>query len=84
MTTLQAVGLQRNTLEIMDNFFPMIKKLDINDRTNYQMDLARCVKTFFEEMNQVGKKEFASFLKNINLRILMLVNNKNTPMLLIV
>lgn len=57
------MGLQRNTLEIKDNFFPKIKKLDINDRTNYQMDLARCVKTFFEEMNQVGEQEFALFLK---------------------
>lgn len=63
MTKLQAVGLQNRTLEIKDNFFPKIKRLDINDGTNYQMDLARCVKTFFEEMNQVGEQEFASFLK---------------------
>lgn len=63
MTKLQAVGLQNRTLEIKDNFFPKIKRLDINDGTNYQMDLARCVKTFFEEMNQIGEQEFASFLK---------------------
>ncbi len=63
MTTLQAVGLQRRTVNIMSKFFEDIKKLDQNDLSTYQMMLYDRVKYFFDDMNRLSEQEFAEFLK---------------------
>ncbi|WP_342219699.1 hypothetical protein [Rickettsiella endosymbiont of Miltochrista miniata] len=63
MTEIQAVGLQRRTVNIMDNFFVYIDKLDDKNIDSYQMKLAIRVKEFFDAMNNVGIEEFASLLK---------------------
>lgn len=60
MTTLQAVGLQRRTVNIMSKFFEDIKKLDQNDLSTYQMMLYDRVKYFFDDMIDLVSKSLQS------------------------
>lgn len=63
MPKIKAVGLQRRTIGIMNDFFNDIDKLNDNNLSSYQMNLPIRVKKFFEDTNQLGEQEFAEFLK---------------------
>ncbi len=63
MPKVKAVGLQRRTIGLMNDFFNDIDKLNDNNLSSYQMNLPIRVKKFFDDMNQLGEQEFAEFLK---------------------
>lgn len=63
MPKIKAVGLQRRTIGIMNDFFDNIDMLNDKNLSSYQMNLSIRVKKFFEDMNQLGEQEFAEFLK---------------------
>lgn len=63
MAKTQAVGLQRRTVSIMNDFFNDIDKLNDKNLSSYQMNLSIRVKKFFDAMHQLGEQEFARLLE---------------------
>jgi hypothetical protein len=63
MAKTQAVGLQRRTVSIMNDFFNDIDKLKDKNLSSYQMNLSIRVKKFFDAMHQLGEQEFARLLE---------------------
>lgn len=63
MPKIKAVGLQRRTIGIMNDFFYDIDMLNDKNLSSYQMNLPIRVKKFFDDMNKLGEQEFAEFLK---------------------